>query len=147
MISSAAPTYLDGIVAFHRARVATDHRDLAAREVPRYTGPSLVSALDGYHVRVIAEIKRRSPARGWLSRNADPQALARAYIAGGAAAISVLTDEHFFAGSLADLSSVAHPGLVPVLRKDFILSPHDVLDAVEAGAGAVLLIVAMLSDA
>lgn len=101
---------------------------------------------------VIAEIKRGSPSRGTFPIMVDPPEVARSYIAGGAAALSVLTDAPFFDGSLADLravSSIAHaatPG-VPVLRKDFILDEYQLVEARAYGADAVLLIVASLEPA
>ncbi len=98
--------------------------------------------------RLIAEIKRRSPSRGLLRADFDPVALARAYAAHGAAAISVLTDDHYFGGSLAILQQLAELNLgAPLLRKDFLFDPYQILEARAAGASALLLIVAMLTDA
>jgi indole-3-glycerol phosphate synthase len=94
---------------------------------------------------LIAEIKKASPSRGALAPGLDPLRLARLYAQNGAAAISVLTDERFFQGSLEDLARV-HAGLpkVPLLRKDFILDPYQLYEARAAGASAALLIVAGL---
>ncbi len=140
------PTYLDEIVAAHRAVV--DPREWRSRrDAPRYAGPSFADALRAETVRVIAEVKRRSPSKGPLAEDLDPAALARAYVLGGAAAISVLTDEQFFGGSLEDLRAVRSAVERPILRKDFTLSENDVLDARDVGAAAVLLIVSVLSDA
>ena len=97
-------------------------------------------------MKVIAEVKRRSPSKGWLHEGLDVTALAHDYAEGGATAISVLTDAEHFAGSLEDLDAVARTVRLPLLRKDFTVSENDVLDAAEAGASAVLLIVAALSD-
>ena len=98
---------------------------------------------------VIAEIKRRSPSKGALNENLDPAGLARVYADAGAAGISVLTDRKYFGGSLADLREAASAlrsfGTdIPLLRKDFVFSPYQVYEARAAGAGAVLLIAAML---
>ncbi len=138
-------TYLDEIVAAHRASV--DERDWRARlDGPAYGGPSFAKALRRPTVQVIAEVKRRSPSKGALATDLDPASLARAYVDGGAAAISVLTDEQFFGGTMADLRSVRAAVDRPVLRKDFTVSENDVLDARDADAAAVLLIVSVLSD-
>ena len=143
-----AVTYLDDIVAFHRARVARDSRDWRQRlEAVRHTGPSLTDALtaDPATVAVIGEVKRRSPSQGWIAEDLVPAELALAYERGGARAVSVLTDAEFFAGSPTDLRQVRENVAVPVLQKDFTLSANDVVDAAVLGA-AVLLIVAALSD-
>jgi indole-3-glycerol phosphate synthase len=144
------PTYLDTILESHRRRAALDTRDWRARaEEILYEGPSFTNALRqgaSPFIKVIAEIKRRSPSKGWLGSNLDPGALARIYRDGDAAAVSVLTDSEFFAGSLDDLRAVRRAIALPLLRKDFTVCENDVLDAAEEGAGAVLLIVAALSD-
>ncbi len=98
-------------------------------------------------VRIIAEVKRSSPSRGTLAVIADPAALAVSYETGGASAISVLTEQRRFGGSLADLEAVRDAVRVPVLRKDFIAEPYQVLEARAAGADLVLLIVAALDQA
>jgi indole-3-glycerol phosphate synthase len=143
-------TYLDEILHHHRARVATDERDWRERAaIVRAPVPSLLAALSeraNTNVKVIAEVKRRSPSKGWLHEDLDVAHLARAYADGGATAISVLTDAEHFSGSLEDLETVAHTVNLPLLRKDFTVSENDVLDAADAGASAVLLIVAALSD-
>ncbi|MFB6891657.1 indole-3-glycerol phosphate synthase TrpC, partial [Kitasatospora sp. NPDC056327] len=98
-------------------------------------------------LRVIAEVKRSSPARGPLAPIGDPGALAAAYAAGGAAAVSVLTEGRRFAGSLADLDTVRTAVEVPLLRKDFVVDDYQVWEARAHGADLVLLIVAALDDA
>ena len=127
---------LERIVAAHRAADA-------ARSVPR----GFRAALTGPGLAVIAEIKRRSPSKGDLAPDLDPALTAKAYAAGGAAALSVLTDVEFFGGSEADLAAARAAVDIPVLRKDFTVSELDVCDARVMGADAVLLIVAALSDA
>ena len=97
-------------------------------------------------VHIIAEIKRASPSRGPLATIADPASLAAAYELGGASAISVLTEGRRFGGSLEDLNAVRAVASIPVLRKDFIAEPYQVLEARAAGADLVLLIVAALDQ-
>jgi indole-3-glycerol phosphate synthase len=97
-------------------------------------------------INVIAECKRRSPSRGVLCRNYDPVNVARSYERAGAAALSVLTEPTFFDGSLAHLAAVRDAVSLPLLRKDFIVDPYQLLEARASGADAVLLIVSALSD-
>ena len=120
-----------------RALAAPPPRSFAAALRPAFGGPA----------RLIAEVKRASPSKGLLAERFDPVARARAYVAGGAAAISVLTEPDFFLGSLDDLRAVRESVDVPVLRKDFLLDPYQVYEARAAGADAVLLICALLDDA
>jgi indole-3-glycerol phosphate synthase len=149
-------TYLDAIVAEHRSRVSSDHRDVgelrrSVADAPerRPFAEAIVHARerDGAKaVAVIAEIKRRSPLRGDLALGLDPVDLARSYADGGATCLSVLTDGPHFGGSAADLKLARDAVELPVLRKDFTVSAADLYDARAMGADAVLLIVAVLSD-
>jgi len=97
-------------------------------------------------VKLIAEVKRRSPTRGDLRPDADAPALAAAYVDGRAAAVSVLTDEHFFHGADTDLVAVRRRVAAPALRKDFTISSYQIYEARALGADAILLIVSMLTD-
>ena len=96
---------------------------------------------------LIAEVKRASPSAGMIAEDVNPSVLARGYQAGGAAAVSVLTEPRYFQGSLADLQAVRSSVSIPVLRKDFLIHPSQVIEARASGADAVLLIVAALTDA
>jgi indole-3-glycerol phosphate synthase len=144
-------TALDSILEFHRQRAAQDDRPLRAllKRAERVEDPpSLLESLvrpDGAELRVIAEVKRRSPSAGPLNEHVDVGALATAYDAGGAAAISVLTDGPHFGGSPDDVAEVRRTVALPVLRKDFTVAGHDIADARLMGASGVLLIVAALS--
>ncbi|HEU5150541.1 MAG TPA: indole-3-glycerol phosphate synthase TrpC [Iamia sp.] len=149
-------TYLDRILDAHREAAAADRRRWGAieeaAEKAMADGPTrgLRAALAADHaagnLAVIAEIKRRSPSKGDLAVDLVAGSVAEAYAEGGAAALSVLTDERFFGGSAADLREARGAVEVPVLRKDFTVVEADVLDARAMGADAVLLIVAALDD-
>jgi len=142
-------TYLDTIVAAHRAAAARDERsleELVERAAAVAPTRGFARALTGDSLAVISEIKRRSPSKGDLFLDLDPAALARTYEVGGASCLSVLTDEAFFGGSVADLRAARAACSLPVLRKDFTVDARDVADARLMGADAVLLIVAALTD-
>ena len=142
-------TYLDGIVAAHRAAAAHDARsldDLVAEVAALPPTRGFAAALRGGPLAVISEIKRRSPSKGDLFPDLVPEELAATYEAGGASCLSVLTDVEFFGGAVADLQAARSACALPVLRKDFTVDARDVLDARIMGADAVLLIVAALSD-
>ncbi len=140
---------LDEIVAATRARLPELHRSSEAiRSAAAHVAPapSMAEALRADGLSVVAEVKRRSPSRGDLFLHLDPVAQAGAYATGGAAAISVLTEPDYFAGSMADLQAVVEAVPVPVLRKDFVVDPLQVWEAAAGGASAVLLIAAVLAD-
>jgi len=105
-----------------------------------------VAALRGAGTAVIAEVKRASPSAGPIAADADPVAQARAYASGGAAVVSVLTEPRHFRGSLGDLEAVRGAIELPLLRKDFLIDPSQILEARAHGADAVLLITACLDD-
>lgn len=107
---------------------------------------SLYSALKSKGVSVIAEIKKASPSKGIIKADLDPVSFAKIYSENGAAAISVLTEENYFLGSLDFLKAVREVTSLPLLRKDFITDRYQVLEAAAAGADALLLIAALLND-
>ena len=107
---------------------------------------SLYSALKSKGVSVIAEIKKASPSKGIIKADLDPISFAKTYSENGAAAISVLTEENYFLGSLDVLKAVRETTELPLLRKDFIIDRYQVLEAAAAGADALLLIAALLND-
>lgn len=154
-MSVPSETFLERIVASTRMelaeraeRVPLEQMRVRADEAsaPRDFAGAL-RTLPGGAARLIAEVKRASPSKGLLAEHFDPVAQASAYAAGGAAAISVLTEPRYFLGSLEHLSAVRAAVSVPVLRKDFLLDPYQVYEARAAGADAALLILAMLDDA
>lgn len=144
-------TYLDAIVARHRAEAAADDRPTDRLvEQAGAMGPTrgFRAALQRRStMAVISEVKRRSPSKGDLFPDLDPAALARAYESAGASCLSVLTDGESFGGSAEDLAAARGAVALPVLRKDFTVSANDVCDTRSMGADCVLLIVAALEDA
>ncbi|HTU39643.1 MAG TPA: indole-3-glycerol phosphate synthase TrpC [Acidimicrobiales bacterium] len=143
------PSYLADIIASHRARAAGDGRplgDLVERAAGTPVPRDFAGALRQEGLACIAEIKRRSPSKGDLDPGLQPERVAKEYAAGGASCLSVLTDEDYFGGSVADLSAARQAAGLPVLRKDFTVQEADVADARLMGADAVLLIVAALDD-
>lgn len=148
-------TYLDRIVEAKRRRLAAalaarppEAVRAAALDARRESGQhSFRRALaDATRVNVIAEFKRASPSKGEINAGASAGGTARRYEAGGARALSVLTEEDFFRGSLEDLREAKRACSLPVLRKDFVFDRFQIYEAAEAGADAVLLIVAALDD-
>lgn len=144
-------TYLDRIIDRHREVAQQDQRPLAdlieaAAALPPTRG-FRAALVDVPHLAVISEVKRRSPSKGDLNAGLDPSLLAADYERGGASCLSVLTDEEFFGGSVADLQAARAACSLPVLRKDFTVSQRDVVDARLMGADCVLLIAAALQPA
>jgi len=144
-------TILDEILAHKHTELAAAQAKLepaelarqaeAVAEQPRGFRRALETAPEP---RIIAEVKRRSPSRGEIRPDLDPVECARAYAAGGAAALSVLTDAHYFGGDLAYLAQIRAAVELPLLRKDFLVDVYQVDEARVAGADAILLIVAAL---
>ena len=145
---------LDDIVAARRAQVERSKaavpldqmREAADRRARSGDTRDFAAALSDDGLSVIAELKKASPSRGLLCRDYRPREIALGYEKGGAAALSVLTEEQFFLGSLEHLKGVRESVRLPVLRKDFIVDAYQVYESVAAGADALLLIVAALTD-
>ena len=150
-MAELAKTVLKDVVATRRRRVEEARARVPLGQVQaaaeaRSERRDFVGALSGGSLRVIAELKRASPSQGLICRDYRPRHIAEAYAAAGAGALSVLTEEDFFLGSLADLRKARAAVGLPVLRKDFILDSYQVFESVAAGADALLLIVAVLTD-
>jgi indole-3-glycerol phosphate synthase len=147
---------LDTIVAEKRIEVARlpvrtlaedDLRAaLAARDARRDFAAALRNPRTGGKVSLIAEVKKASPSAGVIRADFDPVQIAREYEAAGADCLSVLTDEKFFQGSQDYLRQIRQAVKLPLLRKDFIIDERQIIESIEAGADAILLIVAILSD-
>jgi indole-3-glycerol phosphate synthase len=145
---------LSEIIAKKRERLIAAGELVPLAEIQRLAGEvrsdaashALSNALRADGVNVIAEFKRRSPSKGIIRPDADLLSIVQGYEAGGAAAVSVLTEEDYFAGSLDDLRTVKATVRLPVLRKDFVFDEYQVYESAAAGADAILLIVAALDD-
>jgi indole-3-glycerol phosphate synthase len=143
------------IVAAKRERVdrgkksvPLEHLRALAKQVRLESRPhAFVRALDDENkINIVAEFKRASPSKGKIGYDAEPAKIVHAYESGGAAAVSVLTEEEYFRGSLADLRAARQVTSLPILRKDFVFDEYQVYESAAAGADAVLLIVAVLDD-
>src|ERR1041385_1272535 len=136
-------------VARMKAEPSSDRLCERALEIRKTTVPHHLSQAlksESPRLKIIAEFKRRSPSAGIIREDRSAEEVARSYERGGACAISVLTDEEYFAGSIADLAAVRSSTNLPILRKDFIIDPIQIYETAAAGADAVLLIVAALDD-
>ncbi|AAO90665.1 indole-3-glycerol phosphate synthase TrpC [Coxiella burnetii] len=142
--------YLKAILKNKKQEIAHLKANFSSDAFSLSTKKSFKRIISSTPTTIIAEIKRRSPSKGHLAEIADPVALAKQYVQGGAAGVSVLTDKLAFDGSIRDLQQVSlelRDRPVAVLRKDFILDPLQIEEAAVAGADAILLIVAILKDA
>jgi indole-3-glycerol phosphate synthase len=143
------PSYLADILTSHRAQARDDRRnpdELAAQARSLAATRDFTGALRSTGITCIAEVKRRSPSKGDLDPDLQPDLVAKEYVAGGASCLSVLTDAAYFGGSVDDLRAARLASGLPVLRKDFTVAEVDVVDARLMGADAVLLIAAALDD-
>ena len=141
---------LEKIVALKKERVEQRKKVLSLsclkERIARQRPPlDFASALVGDRIRLIAEVKQASPSRGVLNPNLNPTKLGKTYAEGGAAAISVLTEENYFKGSIDYLAAIREVVRLPLLRKDFIFDPYQVYESRAYGADALLLIAAILS--
>jgi indole-3-glycerol phosphate synthase len=144
--------FLEKILAHKKSEVETRKQQVSEQALRQKIAPaspprSLAVALSAPELSVIAEIKKASPSAGVIRADFDPVQIAHAYIRTGAHALSVLTDEQFFQGSLRYIEQIRPFASIPLLRKDFILDSYQLLEARAAGADAVLLIVAALTPA
>ncbi len=142
---------LDDIVAARRADLARAKREVSLAQLAEramYAEPrrGFAAQLQRLPLAIIAEVKKASPSRGVIRADFDPVALARAYAAAGAAAISVLTEPRFFQGHIEHLAAIRRAVSLPLLRKDFVVDSYQIAEARAWGADAVLLIVAVLDN-
>jgi indole-3-glycerol phosphate synthase len=139
---------LSEIIAKKRERVAAARAAVPFDQLRREVAAphALRNALRADGINIIAEFKRRSPSKGTIRADANLTNIVQSYEAGGAVAISVLTEEDYFDGSLDDLRAVKSAVKLPVLRKDFVFDEYQVYESAAAGADAILLIVAALDD-
>lgn len=142
---------IDQIVSQVRRRLderksTTPLSNVVERAMAQPQPRELAEALRGPKLTIIAEVKRASPSKGALNVDLDARGLATQYVKAGASAVSVLTEQDHFSGSLQDLETVASVVQVPVLRKDFVVDPYQVWESRAYGADAVLLIVNILGD-
>ncbi len=145
----AVPDILARIVETKRselAQLAATQDELERRAFARTAARDFRGALTAHPPAIIAEVKKASPSKGVFQASYDPEAIARTYAAGGAAALSVLTDRDYFQGSLADLEAARAAVSLPVLRKDFTIEEIHVVEAAGHGADAILLIAAILDE-
>ena len=143
---------LSEIIAAKRRRVLAAKNAVSLEQICRHAldtsnpAHAFLNALRMDGINIIAEFKRRSPSKGVIRAGANPIDIVQDYAAGGAVALSVLTEEDYFAGSLEDLRAVKAAVKLPVLRKDFVVEEYQVYESAAAGADALLLIVAALDD-
>lgn len=142
---------LSEIVANKRLEVAAHKEQTSYHELEKLIETCglpiypMKSALLESQSGIIAEFKRRSPSKGWMSQHADAERVTAIYVEAGAAVLSVLTDEHYFGGTLHDLSTTTRNAKIPVMRKEFIVDEYQILQARLCGASAILLIAAALT--
>ncbi len=144
---------LEEIIAHKRIEIAAQEQnvpisfleDLLEKNDDMAKVHSMKASLAASATGIIAEFKRRSPSKDWINRNADAKIIPASYQQAGASALSILTDEHFFGGGLRDIRAARPTVSLPILRKDFIISRYQLLQAKAAQADAVLLIAAALS--
>jgi indole-3-glycerol phosphate synthase len=140
--------YAGSLADADRRLEAVSLKEIEAQALANSPALDVVTALEpAEHVKILAEVKRASPSKGQMAEIPDPSELAKIYARNGASAISVLTEERKFKGSLQDLIAVRASVDIPLLRKDFIATEHQILEARAAGADIILLIVAGLPEA